>query len=561
MTLRRILAVSACCALLAGCAADRETDRPTATSPPLASSVPTVLIIDGSGSMTETDAPGPRIDAAKSAAHRLIDALPDTSTIALETYGTTTGSAETDRQAGCRDVTLLLALGPLERDTMNNAIDSITPSGYTPISLALQVAADQLPADDTPQAIVLVSDGEETCDTPPCDTATQIKQTHPGLTISTVGFKVDGPAADQLRCIAEATGGIFVQAANADQLAARLLATQNIDEANRSLSGTGRGGIDLGASIGDIRSQHPDFPEVADVGTVTVRWVDCDYTFTNGTLESIAPHDGGRTIDGVSVGDSITRAVEMYGKPLSATPDSDNTTTVIFDADPTTANAYKMTVEGYSGTGGTITGTIKNITLCRCKPPKGPDRPTGVNDDTVANMTFPVGSCGDGSRGWEHDVPITVTNGRGEARTAAGEFGGASIGDPTLVGWLDVDGDGTEDAVISYTCIGSTFEMCCAGRGSNDQFVRVFDFSTPGSPRPVGGLIMGGTSAVRGETYGETRRIDDVRVADSAIVTEETLIYPDSVEAADLGHPPDATIEVTHRYTGNGWTSTERVIR
>ncbi|WP_420086583.1 vWA domain-containing protein, partial [Mycolicibacterium insubricum] len=82
---------------------------------------------------------------------------------------------------------------------MGSAIDAITPSGYTPISLALQTGADALPDGDT--AIVLVSDGEDTCDTPPCDTATNLKKTHPGLTISTVGFKVDGAAADQLRCI------------------------------------------------------------------------------------------------------------------------------------------------------------------------------------------------------------------------------------------------------------------------------------------------------------------------------------------------------------------------
>ncbi|MGV0715518.1 VWA domain-containing protein [Mycolicibacterium sp. XJ662] len=534
----------------------------TSAEPPAPSSVPTVLILDGSGSMTEADAPGPRIDAAKSAAHGLIDALPDASTIALQTYGTTTGSAEADKQAGCRDVTVLLPLGPMNRDTMNDAIDSITPSGYTPISLALQTAADQLPADDTPQAIVLVSDGEETCDTPPCDTAAQIKQSHPGLTISTIGFKVDGPAADQLRCIADATGGIYVQAANADQLAARLLATQNIDEANKSLSGTGRGGIDLGASIGDIRSQHPGFPEITDTEAVTINWIDCDYTFTNGTLESIAPHNGGRTIDGISVGDDITKAIDIYGKPLSATPNNDGTSTVIFDADPNTVNAYRMTVEGYSAAGGVFTGSIRNIVLCRCKPPKGPSRPAGVTDLTIGNMTFPVGSCGDGSRGWDHDVPITVRDGKGEARTASGEFGGASIRDPKLVGWLDADADGTEDAVVSYSCFGSTFAMCCAGRTSNMQFVRVFDFSNPNSPRPIGGIIMPGESPVRGETYGEPRRIDHVQIDDSAIITDETLVYPDTSGAtADLGHSPDATIEVTHRYTGSGWVSTERVIR
>lgn len=64
---------------------------------------------------------------------------------------------------------------------------------------------------------------------------------------------------------------------------------------------------------------------------------------------------------------------------------------------------------------------------------------------------------------------------------------------------------------------------------------------------------------MRGETYGESRRIDQVRVDGSAIVTDEKLIYPDSTSAAEIGFSPYATIEVTHRFTNGQWTSTERV--
>lgn len=557
-----LIAVS-CAVLSAGCDTRPLLTFPSESSPPPPTSVPTVLILDGSGSMTQADAPGPRIDAAKNAAHGLIGAMPESSTIGLQTYGTTTDSAPEDKPAGCRDVTTLIPLGPLDRDKINAAIDPITPSGYTPISLALTAAAHQLPADETPQAIVLVSDGEETCDTPPCDTAAHLKQTHPGLTISTVGFKVEGPAADQLRCIAEATGGIFIQAANADQLAARLLATQDIDQANTSLSATGFGDIALGTTVDDIRAKHADFPDVADTGSVTVTWIDCDFGFNDGTLESISPHNHGHTIDGVTVGDPVTEAGNFYGEPLSATPNSDGTTTVIFDADPNSDHAYKMTVDGYTRIGDKLSGTIRTIALCRCKPraSANPTRPSGVNDDTIRSMTLPAGTCGNGSYGWENTVPITLTEGRGEARTSSGEFAGASIKDATLLGWLDADGDGTEDAVVSFVCFGSTFDMCCAGRSSMMKFLRVFDFSAP-TPQPVGETIMPGNSPVRGETYGEARFIDQVRVDASAILTEEKLIYPDSVEpTADLGHSPYATIEVTHRFTNGQWTSSDRVIR
>lgn len=188
-------------------------------------------------------------------------------------------------------------------------------------------------------------------------------------------------------------------------------------------------------------------------------------------------------------------------------------------------------------------------------------RPSGVTGATILGMTFPAGTCGNSSKGWSHSVPITVRDGKGEARTDSGEFGGASIRDANLEGWIDADGDGTEDAVVSFVCFGSTFDMCCAGRSSSMEFVRVFDFSNAGSPRAVGETIMPGSSPVRGEKYGESRRIDQMRIDGSAIVTDEKLIYPDTSGAtADLGFSPYATIEVTHRFVNGHWESAERVL-
>ncbi|MGE0216359.1 vWA domain-containing protein [Mycolicibacterium sp.] len=381
MMRRSMLTVLCTVLMLVGCSTTRQAADPTGSAEsaaPSPTSVPTMLILDGSGSMTEADAPGPRIDAAKNAANGLIEALPDGAEVGLETYGTTTGTAETDKPAGCQDVTVLMSPRPLDRTAMRAAIAGITPSGYTPISLALRAAADQLPADASPQAIVLVSDGEDTCDTPPCDTAAELKRSHPGLTVSTVGFKLDGPAADQLRCIAETTGGIFVHAANADQLAARLLATQNIGQANKSLSATGIFGIDLGTGIADIRAEHPDFPDAGTTGEVTVRWIDCDFDFRDGVLQAIRPRNGGRTIDGLTSGSPVAEAAKLYGKPLAAAPNSDGTTTVTFDADPGTDAAYRIVVEGYADTGSTVEGTVTSIVLCLCKPraatTPGPER-------------------------------------------------------------------------------------------------------------------------------------------------------------------------------------------
>ncbi len=399
--------VALTCIALAGCGGrDGEAGSPGQSR--ARASVPTVLILDASGSMNESDAPGPRIDAAKAAGNAFVDAMPDDSTMALMTYGTGTGSSDAEKAAGCQDVKTLIPLGQLDRDSMRSQIAGLRASGYTPISLALQSAVGLLLADDSPQAIVLVSDGEDTCGAPPCDAAAAAKQSHPGLTISTVGFKTEGEASAQLSCIAQATGGLFVQAANANQLAARLTAVQNVSAAKGSLTSTGIDNIALGMTPDDIRRLHPDFPDVASTGSVTVVYVDCDMTFVDGVLDSIRPRDGGRTIDGLRPGSLIGKAVELYGKPVKTETNSDGSHSVIFSADENTDAGYRILVDRYAvGDGGTISGLVKTIVLCRCAPHPGAGSDNSSRGGSGAEPEIvvlkPVDAQGNVQPGWSKD--------------------------------------------------------------------------------------------------------------------------------------------------------------
>ncbi len=351
--------------------------------------------------MTTPDAPGPRIDAAKSAAKGLVNDLPAQAQVGLVTYGTGTGSSDDEKAAGCQDVKTLIPLGPLDRAVMDAQIDSLQPSGYTPISLALSRAAELLPGDGSPQAIVLVSDGEDTCGQPPCDVARQLRQQHPGLSISTVGFRTDGPASDQLNCIATATDGLFVQAANSEQLAARLRATQNVAAAKETLSPNGFAGITLGSRAGDIRAAHPDFPAVASAGQVVVIWRNCDFSFVDGVLRSIAPHDGGRTIDGVTAGSTVTEAIKFYGNPVGTPTIEGALNWLAFVADEAAQTAFRMAVDGYSVAGTNYAGTIRRIVLCNCLPRAAPSAPVATFDGfgalrigmTEAEATTAMGSA------------------------------------------------------------------------------------------------------------------------------------------------------------------------
>jgi Ca-activated chloride channel family protein len=180
---------------------------------------PTMLVLDASGSMTGADpAGGTKMEAAKRAVHALVDAAPDGAPVGLAAYGTSTGNSEAERTRGCQDVTVLQDPGPIDKAGLRAAVDGLTPRGYTPIGRSLQVAAQRLPQEG-PRSVVLVSDGEDTCGPPePCEVVRTLAGQGVDLVVHAVGFGVDDAAREQLSCVAQATGGTYTDAPDADAL-------------------------------------------------------------------------------------------------------------------------------------------------------------------------------------------------------------------------------------------------------------------------------------------------------------------------------------------------------
>mgnify|MGYP001964284656 CR=1 FL=1 len=178
------------------------------------------LVIDASGSMADADVDGgTRMDAAKQASRDLVNSLPETANLGLLAYGMRESSAPDNRERGCRDIETLVPVGELDKQAMITKIDEMTPSGYTPIGNALRAAAKEL-GNEGERTIILVSDGIDTCAPPPvCEVAKELANEGIDLTIHTVGFKTDEEARKELECIADAAGGIFMEADDAGSLA------------------------------------------------------------------------------------------------------------------------------------------------------------------------------------------------------------------------------------------------------------------------------------------------------------------------------------------------------
>lgn len=181
-----------------------------------------LLIMDASGSMEgEGSSGGTLLDEAKQALGDVVDGLPDEQHVGLRVYGHR--YPNTDEENGCRDTELIHPVEPLDREALSASINGYEAQGFTPIGLSLEQGANDLPAEG-PRTMILVSDGEETCDTDPCAVAEQLADDGIDLVIHTVGFALgdNEQARDELGCIADAGGGDFVDAESAGELTSAL---------------------------------------------------------------------------------------------------------------------------------------------------------------------------------------------------------------------------------------------------------------------------------------------------------------------------------------------------
>jgi Ca-activated chloride channel family protein len=180
------------------------------------------LVLDVSGSMRARDIDGgTRMAAAKQAFNEVLDATPEEVRLGIRTLGANYHG--NDRKEGCKDTAQLYPVGPLDRTDAKAAVATLAPTGWTPIGPALLKAADDLDGGNGTRRIVLISDGEDTCQPlDPCVVAREIAAKGIGLTIDTLGLVPDAKTRAQLSCIADATGGTYTDVRHKEELSDRV---------------------------------------------------------------------------------------------------------------------------------------------------------------------------------------------------------------------------------------------------------------------------------------------------------------------------------------------------
>jgi Ca-activated chloride channel family protein len=178
-----------------------------------------VLVTDVSRSMLAEDVEPNRLEAARSAAKRFLDQVPDAARVGIVAFSTEPHTVEPPTD---------------DRGKVGDVLDSLNADGGTATGDALQVAlalVDKGPrAKRPPAAILLLSDGETTIGRSPTDIARTAKRK--GIPISTVALGTRGatirtptgteipvpPDPATMRRIAKLSGGRAFQAEDSSDL-------------------------------------------------------------------------------------------------------------------------------------------------------------------------------------------------------------------------------------------------------------------------------------------------------------------------------------------------------
>lgn len=170
-----------------------------------------VLVIhDWSNSMWGAFADGSRkYEAGVAALTNALDAGFGGRDIGYRAYG--------HRQPGdCRDSQLISDFGTLDtvRPTIVETLGQVRPTGKTPITYSLQEGLKDFQGGSGD--ILLISDGIETCDADPCDLMREWKANNVNIRVHVVGVGLNEMERTAMACIADESGGTYLDAQSSD---------------------------------------------------------------------------------------------------------------------------------------------------------------------------------------------------------------------------------------------------------------------------------------------------------------------------------------------------------
>jgi len=177
-----------------------------------------IIVLDASGSMWGQIDGRPKADIAREALRTVLQSVPAGTELGLMVYG--------HREKGsCTDIELVVPPAEGSASAVTQAADTMRFQGRTPLTAAVRQAAEALRYTDEKSTVVLMTDGVETCEADPCALGKELEAGGADFTAHVVGFGLTAEEGREVACLAENTGGKYLQASDAEGLKAALAAT------------------------------------------------------------------------------------------------------------------------------------------------------------------------------------------------------------------------------------------------------------------------------------------------------------------------------------------------
>ena len=184
----------------------------------------TIIVMDGSGSMWGQIDGVPKLSIARETVGEVLADIPSNMELGLLSYGHR-------RKGDCGDIELVVPPATNTSSQILSAVNSMRFLGKTPLSEAVRQAAISLRFTEDQANVVLITDGLETCSADPCALGHELEAAGLDFTVHVVGFGLSEEEGRQVSCLAENTGGLYLQANDgqglADALNQTILVAQN----------------------------------------------------------------------------------------------------------------------------------------------------------------------------------------------------------------------------------------------------------------------------------------------------------------------------------------------
>ncbi len=165
----------------------------------------TLVVLDASGSMWGQIEGRPKLEIARDTLAGALAALPAQSEVGLMAYGHR-------RRGDCNDIELVVPPAAGSSAAINAAVRDMKFQGMTPLTESVRRAAVALRYSERAARVVLITDGVETCDADPCALGEALAASGVDFTAHVVGFGLSQQEGRQVACLAENTGGRYLQA-------------------------------------------------------------------------------------------------------------------------------------------------------------------------------------------------------------------------------------------------------------------------------------------------------------------------------------------------------------